>query len=371
MGSATSGKRVRIHWATLQLSPALVDYVLVHELARLREPQGLTRIGARNYDPGLGTFISLDPLLETTDPAQLNGYTYSGDNPITGSDPTGMCRDPYDPGTPCGDGSPDPNPDRPCGKTCESPAGSSESSTAGGGPSPNPRPGRATPTVALPTPSPSPGPAPIPIECLAAATGSNTTCNAFIDFLLQISGATDAESCMTGSVSGCAWTALNVIPLGHAAEGGEDAVRAAVAAVRGASDAREIGRIIWSLPADIRGEVIEEILGRNTPNNFRVFDRWDATTEIATSIKSIDTTAKSYQKYGQVNGVLRRFIREVAEFQSDSRGGLDLDSSMIKTRRLDVAIPPVALSANQYKALTSAYQYALSKNVQITFIVAG
>lgn len=37
-GSATAENRVRIHWATLQLSPALVDYVLAHELAHLREP---------------------------------------------------------------------------------------------------------------------------------------------------------------------------------------------------------------------------------------------------------------------------------------------------------------------------------------------
>lgn len=36
-GSATVGRRVRIHWATLQLSPQLVDYVLAHELAHLRE----------------------------------------------------------------------------------------------------------------------------------------------------------------------------------------------------------------------------------------------------------------------------------------------------------------------------------------------
>ncbi|WP_432887996.1 SprT family zinc-dependent metalloprotease [Kribbella sp. CA-245084] len=36
-GSATAGGRVRIHWATLQLSPQLVDYVLAHELAHLRE----------------------------------------------------------------------------------------------------------------------------------------------------------------------------------------------------------------------------------------------------------------------------------------------------------------------------------------------
>lgn len=37
-GSATAGRRVRIHWATLQLSPSLVGYVLAHELAHLREP---------------------------------------------------------------------------------------------------------------------------------------------------------------------------------------------------------------------------------------------------------------------------------------------------------------------------------------------
>ncbi len=33
----TGVQRVNIHWATLQLPPSLVDYVLVHELAHLRE----------------------------------------------------------------------------------------------------------------------------------------------------------------------------------------------------------------------------------------------------------------------------------------------------------------------------------------------
>lgn len=38
-GSASSDTgRVNIHWATLQLPPALIDYVLVHELSHLREP---------------------------------------------------------------------------------------------------------------------------------------------------------------------------------------------------------------------------------------------------------------------------------------------------------------------------------------------
>jgi RHS repeat-associated protein len=49
----------------------------------------LTDIGARWYDPATGTFISLDPVLETGSPLQLNGYTYAADDPVTGSDPTG------------------------------------------------------------------------------------------------------------------------------------------------------------------------------------------------------------------------------------------------------------------------------------------
>ncbi|GAA2913331.1 type IV secretion protein Rhs [Actinoplanes cyaneus] len=50
---------------------------------------GYTDLGARKYDPALGRFISADPVLQVTDPNQLGGYTYAGDNPITGSDPTG------------------------------------------------------------------------------------------------------------------------------------------------------------------------------------------------------------------------------------------------------------------------------------------
>src|SRR5579863_2836765 len=50
----------------------------------------LTTLGARQYDPTTGRFLSLDPLLDPTSPGQLNGYTYATDNPTTQSDPTGL-----------------------------------------------------------------------------------------------------------------------------------------------------------------------------------------------------------------------------------------------------------------------------------------
>ncbi|UUU30804.1 RHS repeat-associated core domain-containing protein [Streptomyces sp. CA-210063] len=64
---------------------------------------GLTHIGAREYDPKTGQFISVDPLLELDKHQTLNGYTYSINNPVTFSDPSGLglkCGGPNDPACP-------------------------------------------------------------------------------------------------------------------------------------------------------------------------------------------------------------------------------------------------------------------------------
>ncbi|TFB87590.1 hypothetical protein E3O44_10895 [Cryobacterium algoricola] len=52
---------------------------------------GLTHLGAREYDPVLGRFISVDAVLAPGNPQQNNGYSYAGNNPITRSDPSGNC----------------------------------------------------------------------------------------------------------------------------------------------------------------------------------------------------------------------------------------------------------------------------------------
>ncbi|WP_405916770.1 RHS repeat-associated core domain-containing protein [Streptomyces sp. NBC_00728] len=51
---------------------------------------GLTHVGAREYDPSTGQFISVDPLLTLEEHQSLNGYSYSDNNPVTASDPSGM-----------------------------------------------------------------------------------------------------------------------------------------------------------------------------------------------------------------------------------------------------------------------------------------
>jgi RHS repeat-associated protein len=51
---------------------------------------GLTHVGAHEYDPGLGRFLSVDPVLDPADPQSLNGYAYAGNNPASFADPTGL-----------------------------------------------------------------------------------------------------------------------------------------------------------------------------------------------------------------------------------------------------------------------------------------
>ncbi|MEV7641758.1 polymorphic toxin-type HINT domain-containing protein [Streptomyces rubiginosohelvolus] len=51
---------------------------------------GLTHLGAREYDPATGRFISVDPIMDLADPQQTHGYTYANNNPVAFSDPTGL-----------------------------------------------------------------------------------------------------------------------------------------------------------------------------------------------------------------------------------------------------------------------------------------
>ncbi|WP_066945774.1 ricin-type beta-trefoil lectin domain protein [Streptomyces lushanensis] len=51
---------------------------------------GLVHLGAREYDPVTGRFLSVDPVLDLADPVQMNGYVYCENNPVTFADPSGL-----------------------------------------------------------------------------------------------------------------------------------------------------------------------------------------------------------------------------------------------------------------------------------------
>ncbi|GIJ54118.1 hypothetical protein Vau01_016340 [Virgisporangium aurantiacum] len=54
------------------------------------DPTGTVHMGAREYDPGLGRFTAVDPLVDNEDPQQMHGYGYANSTPVTMSDPDGL-----------------------------------------------------------------------------------------------------------------------------------------------------------------------------------------------------------------------------------------------------------------------------------------
>nr|WP_088642333.1 RHS repeat-associated core domain-containing protein [Micromonospora wenchangensis] len=55
-----------------------------------KDNTGLTHLGAREYDPTIGRFVSVDPVFDQQNPQSWTGYGYTSGSPITSSDPSGL-----------------------------------------------------------------------------------------------------------------------------------------------------------------------------------------------------------------------------------------------------------------------------------------
>ncbi|MES2206723.1 MAG: RHS repeat-associated core domain-containing protein [Pseudomonadota bacterium] len=131
----------------------------------------------------------------------------------------------------------------------------------------------------------------------------------------------------------------------------------------------EEGVSVWSLGAGPRGQVIEKALGQNLPSNFPTIDRFIDGT--ATSIKSIDLGASSYQNASKLNRTLTGYIDKIANYNGTTAAGwagVRIDASQITARGLDLAIPNTG-TAIQQQLINKAIQYGNSKGVQVNVIV--
>ena len=116
----------------------------------------------------------------------------------------------------------------------------------------------------------------------------------------------------------------------------------------------------------LRGRIIERIFGANLPGNFPVIDRF--AKGIATSIKSLDLRAVSYQDAAKLMGKLNNYVDSVARFKGNSWAGVVIDASQVKIRELLVVVPGVG-SASQQAAIRAVVARAKSMGVQVIVTV--
>jgi hypothetical protein len=117
-----------------------------------------------------------------------------------------------------------------------------------------------------------------------------------------------------------------------------------------------------------RGFIIEKMLGANLPRTFKTFDKFKQ--GVATSIKSIDLTAKTYLKENQLYNKVKGFVNEAKNFQSysmtDAAGNLvSLDASQIQSRAVELAIQPGKATLDQWEQLGKAMDYGKQNGVKV------
>ncbi|MFI9388576.1 RHS repeat-associated core domain-containing protein [Kutzneria sp. NPDC052558] len=165
----------------------------------------LENLGAREYNPANGRFLSVDPVLEAGDQNQLNGYDYAGNNPVTGSDPSGLMSDPSGPA--CG---------TPGGVACWNPWGDGGAGGGGGGADSSgddPPSGNSCSKTCGESPDKvRQGKARAAIIERSKPFWTQVKDTLYVPALLL--GIVDAKNCVLhGDVAGCLWTLASIIPL--------------------------------------------------------------------------------------------------------------------------------------------------------------
>ncbi|WP_367110489.1 DUF637 domain-containing protein [uncultured Psychrobacter sp.] len=98
--------------------------------------------------------------------------------------------------------------------------------------------------------------------------------------------------------------------------------------------------------------------------NFKAFDHWVPSTGKAISDKTLNTAAASYQKPSNITRTLNTYVDKAVNFTQDGKNGFDIDSSMIRSREIQLAVPNSTSSA-QMQAIQSSIQYGKSKGVTV------
>lgn len=86
---------------------------------------------------------------------------------------------------------------------------------------------------------------------------------------------------------------------------------------------------VWKLGWGLRGQKINEVFGDPTfPSNYPVIDK--IPNGVATSVKSIDLNAATYQNEASLANRLNKFVADVREFEGADWGDLPIEEKDIK-----------------------------------------
>jgi filamentous hemagglutinin len=123
---------------------------------------------------------------------------------------------------------------------------------------------------------------------------------------------------------------------------------------------------VWGLEPLDRGFAIEGLLGTNLAKNLPVIDRF--INGIATSIKSIDLTLKSYQSISTLKRTLLQYVHALVDFGGTKWGDDIVRGSQITGRSLEIVIPAGTATAEQQAAIQVVANFAKLLGVVVKIV---
>jgi hypothetical protein len=119
----------------------------------------------------------------------------------------------------------------------------------------------------------------------------------------------------------------------------------------------------WQLGWAARGRYFEGQLGGNLPAGFETIDRF--VDGVATSIKSIDLNAATYQDAVRLTSRLNKYVDDLYDFDGAYRAGVNIASDQITDRVLSLAVPKDSMTSVQRAAVEAVRARAKSLDIDL------
>jgi hypothetical protein len=130
-----------------------------------------------------------------------------------------------------------------------------------------------------------------------------------------------------------------------------------------------IANEVFALGPVVRGRIIEALSASPEAfRNVRTIDNF--ANGVATSIKSIDVFAKTYQNLSALSSTLSGYVQRLASYQGGSIPGAFVRSEQIQRRVLQVVMPGGNLSRDQLEVLRRIQEEAARQGVDILYYQA-
>jgi len=151
------------------------------------------------------------------------------------------------------------------------------------------------------------------------------------------------------------------------ARSAEEAVTATTTAVETSEATEAVASEFWKRGWSARGFAIHEALKGNLPWWFKGIDDFSE-TGVATSFKSIDLNAATYQNAKQLLDRINKYVGDLAKFNGKSYENWKVPGDAITQRVLKLVIPKGSTTAEQASAIDEAIGLARSRGIDVLII---